>query len=142
MISVHVKMLFVEKKHREVRKMSKADRSARLAGSRRDVLRGLALGALSAGATTGGDLLAGSSGRAFAADKALKMAFIQFQPHTVSTAWAKGIQEVLAIQPNTTFQLLDGQAKADVQISLMDTVINQGVNVIFVQPVDSVGLAP
>src|SRR5450631_1889375 len=127
--------------------MSKTDRSASLLESnRRDVLRSLAMGALAAGTTAGGvvagDVLTGSSGRALAADKSFKMAFIQFQPHTVSTAWAKGIQEVLSIQPNMTFQLLDGQAKADVQISLMDTVINDGVNVIFIQPVDSVGLAP
>jgi len=127
--------------------MSGTDRSTSLLESnRRDVLRNLAVGALAAGTTAGGvvagDVLTGSSGRALAADKTVKMAFIQFQPHTVSTAWAKGIQEVLSIQPNTAFQLLDGQAKADVQISLMDTVINDGVNVIFVQPVDSVGLAP
>jgi ribose transport system substrate-binding protein len=107
-------------------------------GNRRDVLRGLAIGALAAGGVIGPAV----SGPVLAADKTLTMAFIQFQPHTVSTAWAKGIQEVLSIQPNTEFQLLDGQAKADVQISLMDTVINDGVKVIFVQPVDSVGLAP
>jgi hypothetical protein len=115
-------------------------------GNRRDVLRGLTIGVLAAGGAMGpvfgGVVLAGSSSPVLAADKTIKMAFIQFQPHTVSTAWAKGIQEVLTIQPNTEFQLLDGQAKADVQISLMDTVINDGVKVIFVQPVDSVGLAP
>jgi ribose transport system substrate-binding protein len=113
--------------------------------NRRDVLKRFSIGALAAGASVpavGGLVLTGASGPARAADKTLKMAFIQFQPHTVSTAWAKGIQEVLSIQPNTKFQLLDGQAKADVQISLMDTVINDGVSVIFVQPVDSVGLAP
>jgi ribose transport system substrate-binding protein len=117
-----------------------------IGGNRREVLTGLALGALAtatgAAGILGGGVLTGSKGRAYAADKAYKMAFIQFQPHTVSTAWAKGIKEVLDIQPGTTFQLLDGQAKADVQISLMDTVINDGVNVIFVQPVDSVGIAP
>ncbi len=86
--------------------------------------------------------MTGSRDQARAADKAIKMAFIQYQPHTVSTAWANGIQEVLSIQPSTTFQLLDGQSKGDVQISLMDTVINDGVNVIFVQPVDSVVVAP
>jgi len=117
-----------------------------IGGNRREVLTGLALGAVAVGTGAagilGGGVLTGSKGRAYAADKAYKMAFIQFQPHTVSTAWAKGIKEVLDIQPGITFQLLDGQAKADVQISLMDTVINDGVNVIFVQPVDSVGIAP
>ena len=115
-------------------------------GNRRDVLKSMTLGAIAAGTAAtgvlGGGVLTRSQGQARAADKAIKMAFIQYQPHTVSTAWAKGIQEVLSIQPNTTFQLLDGQAKADVQIGLMDTVINDGVNVIFVQPVDSVGIAP
>jgi hypothetical protein len=66
--------------------------------------------------------------------KCLRRSFIQFQPHSVSAAWAKGIQEVLAIQPNTTFQLLDGEAKVDVQISLMDTTINYGANVILFSP--------
>src|SRR5579872_3042743 len=127
--------------------MSRADRSAsQLESNRRNILRSLAMGALTAGTTAGGvvagDVFTRTYGRARAADKTVKMAFIQFQPHTVSTAWAKGIQEVLSIQSNTTFQLLDGQAKADVQISLMDTVINDGVNVIFVQPVDSVGIGP
>lgn len=128
--------------------MDEKTRQPAIAGSRRDVLKGLTIGALAAGTATSGILsggmLTGSSGRAHAAPavKAMKMAFIQYQPHTVSTAWAKGIQEVLSIQPGATFQLLDGQAKADVQISLMDTVINDKVNAIFVQPVDSVGLAP
>jgi ABC-type sugar transport system substrate-binding protein len=108
-------------------------------GSRRDVLKGLTLGAIAASSPT---IAQSGIAKAQAAPKAIKMAFIQYQPHTVSTAWAKGIQEVLSVQPGSTFQLLDGQAKADVQLSLMDTVINDKVHVIFVQPVDSVGLAP
>lgn len=76
-----------------------------------------------------------------AADR-VKMAFVQFQPHTVSTAWGKGIQEVLATQQVVDYEQLDGQAKLEVQVSLMDTLISQGVNVIFLQPVDSVGVAP
>lgn len=116
------------------------------AGNRREILRGLTLGALAAGTAAtgvlGGGVLSRSLGRANAADQTIKMAFIQYQPHTVSSAWSKGIEEVLAIQPGVHYQLLDGQAKADVQISLMDTVINDGVKAIFIQPVDSVGLAP
>lgn len=77
-----------------------------------------------------------------AAKDAYKMVFIQFQPHTVSTAWGQGIKEVTDIQQNIEFQLLDGQAKSDVQISLIDTAISQGVDAIFLQPVDSVGVAP
>ena len=34
------------------------------------------------------------------------------------------------------------QSKADVQINLMDTAINQGADAIFLQPVDSVGIGP
>jgi ribose transport system substrate-binding protein len=119
--------------------MEKKTKEYGFGGNRRDILKGLTLGALAAGTTTTGIV---SGGKAYAAVKAVKMAFIQYQPHTVSTAWAKGIQDVLSIQPGATFQLLDGQAKADVQLSLMDTVINAKVHAIFVQPVDSVGLAP
>ncbi|WP_166373174.1 sugar ABC transporter substrate-binding protein [Psychromonas sp. SA13A] len=71
-----------------------------------------------------------------------KMVFIQFQPHTVSLAWSKGIEEVLSVQDDIDYQLLDGQGKVDVQINLMNTVINQGVDTIFIQPVDSVAISP
>jgi ribose transport system substrate-binding protein len=71
-----------------------------------------------------------------------KMVFIQFMPHTVPAAWSTGIEEVLKVQGNIEYQLLDGQGKADVQISLMDTAIAQGVNAIFLQPVDSVAVGP
>jgi ribose transport system substrate-binding protein len=115
-------------------------------GSRRAVLKGMTLGALAAGTTLSGvlgaDVLTSSGGAARAAAGNYKFVFIQFQPHTVSTAWAKGIQEVLSLQTGSTFQLLDGQAKADVQISLMESAINDGASVIFIQPVDSVAVAP
>jgi ABC-type sugar transport system substrate-binding protein len=71
-----------------------------------------------------------------------KMVFVQFQPHTVSSAWGKGIEEVLKTQQNISFELLDGQAKVDVQIGLMDNAISQGVDAIFLQPVDSVAVGP
>lgn len=71
-----------------------------------------------------------------------KMAFIQFMPHTVPNAWSKGIEEVLVPQQNIDYEVLDGQGKAEVQVSLMETLINQGASVIFLQPVDSVALAP
>jgi ribose transport system substrate-binding protein len=70
------------------------------------------------------------------------MAFIQWQPHTVPAAWSKGIEEVLKPQQVIDYQLLDGQNKVDVQATLMDTLINQGAAVIFLQPIDSVALAP
>ena len=71
-----------------------------------------------------------------------KMAFIQWQPHTVPAAWSKGIEEVLKPQQVIDYELLDGQNKVEVQASLMDTLINQGASVIFLQPIDSVALAP
>ena len=80
--------------------------------------------------------------RARAAGGRIKMAFVQFQPHTVSTAWSTGIAEVLATQQIVDYTALDGQAKLEVQVSLMDTLISDGTSVIFLQPVDSVGVAP
>ena len=71
-----------------------------------------------------------------------KMAFIQWQPHTVPAAWSKGIEEVLKPQQTIDYQLLDGQNKVEVQASLMDTLISQGASVIFLQPINSVALAP
>lgn len=85
-------------------------------------------------------LLLFGSNLAVAAEK--KMVFIQYKPHTVSLAWSKGIEEVLDVQKDVDYQLLDGQGKVDVQINLMNTVINQGVNTIFIQPVDSVAVSP
>jgi ribose transport system substrate-binding protein len=72
----------------------------------------------------------------------LELAFIQWQPHTVPAAWSKGIEEVLKDQPGIEYRLLDGQNKVEVQVSLMDTLINEGSSVIFLQPIDSVALAP
>jgi ribose transport system substrate-binding protein len=75
-------------------------------------------------------------------DGQYKMVFIQFQPHTVSDAWSTGIQEVLNVQENVEYELLDGQADVNTQISLMDTSISQDVDAIFLQPVDSVAIGP
>ena len=77
-----------------------------------------------------------------ASDGKAKMAFIQWQPHTVPNAWSKGIEEVLTAQQSFDYQLLDGQNKVEVQVSLMETLINDGAKVIFLQPIDSVALAP
>ena len=46
---------------------------------------------------------------------------------------------MLATQQIIDYKLLDGQNKLEVQVSLMDTLINQGASVIFLQPIDSVG---
>ena len=81
--------------------------------------------------------------QANAADDArLKMAFIKYATDTVSSAWSKGIEDVLTPQQIVDYKLLDGQGKAEVQVSLMDTLISDGNSVIFLQPVDSVALAP
>ncbi len=101
--------------------------------------------ALGASALAAGTLpeMTGVPGAAQAASHGgIKMAFIQFVAHTVPAAWSKGIEDVLSNQPSVEYQLLDGQAKVEVQVSQMDTLINSGTNVIFLQPVDSVALAP
>ncbi len=77
-----------------------------------------------------------------AAKDRYKMVFISYTSDTVASAWSQGIAEVLATQQIIDYQLLDGQGKVDVQISLMDTAITQGVNAIFLQPVDSVAVGP
>lgn len=116
---------------------------------RREFLKNTLLGsaALTAAATglmSGVDLKSGTMGmsKASASDQRYKMAFIQYQPHTVSSAWSKGIEEVLGPQHVIDYELLDGQNKVEVQVSLMETLINQGATSIFLQPIDSVALAP
>ena len=70
------------------------------------------------------------------------MRFIQFTAHTVPAAWSQGIEEVLREQEVVSYDLLDGQADAATQVSLMDAAIADGADVIFLQPVDSVGIGP
>jgi ribose transport system substrate-binding protein len=116
---------------------------------RRDFLKAVAIGSAAvAGSAVG---MFGAPGpdtglfgvpRARAQDQRYKMAFIQWQPHTVPAAWSKGIEEVLAPQQVIDYELLDGQNKIEVQVSLMETLISQGTSVIFLQPIDSVALAP
>ncbi len=117
---------------------------------RRHFLKGIALGSAALGGAAAG-LFGGTdpSTGAFGVQQAnaaatvrLKMAFIQWQPHTVPAAWSKGIEEVLKTQQIIDYKLLDGQNKVEVQVSLMDTLINDGTSVIFLQPIDSVALAP
>src|SRR5258708_3005880 len=77
-----------------------------------------------------------------AAKDSYKMVFIEVQPDQVAGSWSKGIAEVLKTQQIISYDLLDGQQKVDVQISLMDTAITQGVDAIFLQPADSVAIGP
>jgi ABC-type sugar transport system substrate-binding protein len=116
---------------------------------RRDFLKAMAIGSAAVAGTAAG--MFGAPGpeaglfgvqRARAQDQRYKMAFIQWQPHTVPAAWSKGMEEVLAPQQVIDYELLDGQNKIEVQVSLMETLISQGASVIFLQPIDSVALAP
>lgn len=121
---------------------------SRLLADRRSILKSMALGsaALTGAATglmAGIDPITGAIGVSAArADERVKMAFLQIQPHTVSAGWSKGIDEVLSTQQTVDYTQLDGQNKVEVQVSLMDTLINNGTKVIFLQPSDSVALAP
>jgi ribose transport system substrate-binding protein len=120
-----------------------SDKRDEIQKGRRRFLQGTALTA--AAALTAGEL--GKEllvGKAYAADakKKLKMAFVQFMPHTVPAAWSKGLESVIKVQDGIDYALLDGQAKVEVQISLIDTLINEGVAAIFLQPVDSVAVGP
>ncbi|MEO6013827.1 MAG: sugar ABC transporter substrate-binding protein [Devosia sp.] len=119
------------------------------ATDRRDFLKTIMLGSAALGGAATGlmgkiNVATGDIGvsQARAADARVKMAFVQFAPHTVSTAWSAGIAEVLATQQIVDYQALDGQGKLEVQVSLMDQLISDGTQVIFLQPVDSVGVAP
>ena len=58
------------------------------------------------------------------------MAFIQWQPHTVPGAWSEGIEEVLKTQQTIDYELLNGQNKVEVQVSLIETLVEQGASVI------------
>jgi ribose transport system substrate-binding protein len=121
----------------------------KIAGDRRNFLKTSVLGAAAIAGAAGGlfsRLEPAGVGLGVPATRAegkrYKMAFIQWQPHTVPAAWSKGIEEVLGPQQVIDYELLDGQNKVEVQASLMDTLINQGTSVIFLQPIDSVALAP
>ena len=112
-----------------------------LGNDRRGFLKNVVLGSAALGGAAIGlfgkaDLSSGLVGvtPAMAADARIKMAFIQWQPHTVPAAWSKGIEEVLKTQQVVDYQLLDGQNKVEVQVSLMDTLISDGTSVIFLQP--------
>lgn len=123
---------------------SKTQNEHRRSFLKASVLGTAALGAAAGGLFTSFDPHTGMPGitKARAEGTRYKMAFIQWQPHTVPAAWSKGIEEVLKPQQIIDYELLDGQNKVEVQASLMDTLINQGASVIFLQPIDSVALAP
>ena len=59
-----------------------------------------------------------------------------------SRGLVQGDREVLKPQQVIDYELLDGQNKVEVQASLMDALISTGASAIFLQPIDSVALAP
>lgn len=77
-----------------------------------------------------------------ASDGTYKVGYIPTQVgQPVTKAWQTGMERVFSQFPNIKFQVFDGQMKADVQVSVMEDLINQGYNVIILQPVDAAALS-
>jgi ABC-type sugar transport system substrate-binding protein len=116
--------------------------------SRKDLIRAGA-GITMAGAASG--LLARSAGAATVSPAAaggkiptsLKTGFSWFLAHPVTKGWADGIKKVLDSQQGVkiSYKVLDPEAKADVQVQQVNTMIAQGYNIIWLQPIDSAALA-
>ncbi|MGI6030823.1 MAG: sugar ABC transporter substrate-binding protein [Eubacteriales bacterium] len=72
----------------------------------------------------------------------LKFGFItNMIGHSVPVAWSTGIERELQYFPNIQYQAFDGENKAETQIKLMEELINQEYDVIFLQAYDSAALA-
>ena len=69
---------------------------------------------------------------------------IGYLPSTVgqalTQAWKTGIENTLKGQQNVSFQALDAQMKAEIQVTMMDDFINQGYNAIILQSIDAAAL--
>jgi ABC-type sugar transport system substrate-binding protein len=77
-----------------------------------------------------------------AADGIFKVGYVPTQVgQPVTKAWQTGMERVFSQFPNIKFQAFDGQMKADVQVSVMEDLINQGYNFIVLQPVDAAALS-
>jgi ABC-type sugar transport system substrate-binding protein len=71
-----------------------------------------------------------------------KIAYVPTQiGQPVTAAWGKGMESVFKQSPNVTYQAFDGQMKAEVQVSVLEDLINQGYNLIVLQPVDAAALS-
>lgn len=71
-----------------------------------------------------------------------KVAYVPTQIGQPATkAWGTGLESVFKQFPNVTYQAFDGQMKAEVQVSILEDVINQGYNLIVLQPVDAAALS-
>lgn len=77
-----------------------------------------------------------------AASQSFKIAYL---PTTVgqalTKAWGTGIERAIKESGmDIQYQAFDGQMKAEIQVTMMDDIINQGYNAIILQPVDSAAL--
>ena len=69
---------------------------------------------------------------------------IGYLPSTVgqalTQAWKTGIENTLKGQQNVSFQALDAQMKAEIQVTMMADFISQGYNAIILKPIDAAAL--
>lgn len=71
-----------------------------------------------------------------------KIAYVPTQiGQAVTLAWGKGLESVFKQFPNVTYQAFDGQMKAETQVTVLEDLINQGYNLIVLQPVDAAALS-
>lgn len=72
----------------------------------------------------------------------LKIGFItNMIGHSVPVAWSTGIEREYQYYPNIQYQAFDGENKAETQIKLMEELINQKYDAIFLQAYDAAALA-
>lgn len=78
----------------------------------------------------------------YAPDGTVKMGFITSRyAHTVPMAWSKGIKQYLDSFANVEYKDFDGEGTAETQLKLMEDLINQEYDVIFLQANDGAALA-
>ena len=71
-----------------------------------------------------------------------KVAYVPTQiGQPVTLAWGKGLESVFKQYENVEYQAFDGQMKAETQVSVLEDLINQGYNLIVLQPVDAAALS-
>jgi ABC-type sugar transport system substrate-binding protein len=70
---------------------------------------------------------------------------IAFLPNVIgdscAAAWAKGMKSYLDNFATVTFDVFDGKASVDTEVSVMDDLINQAYDCIILQATDAAGLA-
>ncbi len=71
-----------------------------------------------------------------------KIAFVPTQVgQPLTMAWGKGLESVFKQFDNVKYQAFDGQMKAETQVTILEDLINQGYNVIVLQPADAAALS-